>query len=127
MNLLLDTHVLIWFLNGDSNLPQRVRREIEDRNNTKIVSIASVWEIAIKISLDKFRFQKGFENFLEMLEDNGFVLLPISFEHTIIVSTLEFIHRDPFDRILIAQCMSENMVIATQDENIKRYNIQTIW
>lgn len=127
MNLLLDTHILIWFLNGDSRLSLKVKHAIEDINNTKIVSIASIWEIAIKISLDKFRFHKGFRKFLEIVEENGFVILPISFEHTLIVSTLEFNHRDPFDRILIAQCKCENFTLATQDENIKRYNIKTIY
>ena len=91
------------------------------------MSIASIWEIAIKISLDKFRFPKGFKNFLKMIEENGFEILPISFEHTMIVSTLEYIHRDPFDRILIAQCKADNLTIATKDENIGRYKILTIW
>ena len=127
MDLLLDTHTLIWFLNGDEKLPDNVRDAIENPNNLKIVSIASIWEISIKISLDKFRFPKGFKRFLEMIDENGFELLPITFEHAMIVSTLEFIHRDPFDRLLIAQCKSDNVTIATKDENIRKYNIQTIW
>lgn len=64
MNILLDTHSLIWFLNGDKNLSDKAKSVIEDVSNTKIVSIASIWEIAIKISLDKFRFPKGFKHFL---------------------------------------------------------------
>jgi len=127
MNLLLDTHTLIWFLNGDEKLPDNVRDAIENPNNSKIVSIASIWEISIKISLDKFRFPNGFKRFLEMIDENGFELLPVTFEHAIIVSTLEFIHRDPFDRLLIAQCKNDNLTIATKDENIKKYNIQTLW
>jgi PIN domain nuclease of toxin-antitoxin system len=127
MNLLLDTHSLIWFLNGDEKLSDLVKNAIEDSNNSKIVSIASIWEIAIKISIDKFRFPKGFKKFLEMVEDNGFEILPITFDHALILSTLEFIHRDPFDRLIISQCKSDNLILATKDENIKRYNIQTIW
>lgn len=127
MDLLLDTHALVWFLNGDEKLSLTVKESIEDPNNTKFVSIASIWEIAIKISLDKFRFPKGFKNLLKLIEENGFEILPISFEHTMIVSTLEYIHRDPFDRILIAPCKADNMAIATKDENIRRYKIQTIW
>ncbi len=127
MNLLLDTHALVWFLNGDKKLSDKVKTAINDPNNTKFVSIASIWEIAIKISLDKFRFPKGFKNFLEMIEENGFEIRPISFEHTLIVSSLEFIHRDPFDRLLIAQSKSDNLTIATKDDYIKQYNIQTIW
>jgi PIN domain nuclease of toxin-antitoxin system len=127
MDLLLDTHSLIWFLNGDKKLSDKAKSAIEDPENSKIVSIASIWEIAIKISLDKFRFPKGFKCFLDMVEDNGFELLPITFEHALELSTLEFIHRDPFDRLLIAQCMSDKLIIVTKDDNIKRYNIKTIW
>jgi PIN domain nuclease of toxin-antitoxin system len=127
MDLLLDTHSLIWFLNGDEKLSDKVKIAIEDSNNSKIVSIASIWEIAIKISLDKFRFPKGFKYFLDMVEENGLEILPITFEHAMVLSTLEFIHRDPFDRLLIAQCMADNLILATKDDNIKRYNIKTIW
>ena len=127
MDLLLDTHSLIWFLNGDEKLSDKAKSVIEDPTNSKIVSIASIWEIAIKLSLDKFRFPKGFKHFLEMVEDNGFEILPITFEHALELSTLEFLHRDPFDRLLIAQCKSDNLVIVTKDENIKRYKIKTIW
>jgi PIN domain nuclease of toxin-antitoxin system len=127
MDLLLDTHSLIWFLNGEEKLSDKAKSVIEDPSNSKIGSIATVWEIAIKISLDKMRLQKGFKYFLDMVEDNGFDILPITFEHTIELSTLEFIHRDPFDRLLIAQCIADNLTIVTKDENIKRYNIKTIW
>ena len=127
MDLLLDTHSLIWFLNGDEKLSDKAKSEIEDTANSKIVSIASIWEIAIKISLDKFKFPKGFKFFLDMVEDNGFEILPITIEHALELSTLEFIHRDPFDRLLIAQCMADKLIIVTKDDNIKRYNIKTIW
>ena len=127
MKLLLDTHSLIWFLNGDEKLSDKARYAIEDPSNSKIVSIASIWEIAIKISLDKFKFQKGFKHFLDMVDDNGFEILPISFEHAIELSTLEFIHRDPFDRLLVAQCLAEKLTILTKDDNIRRYPIKTIW
>ncbi len=127
MEILLDTHALIWFLNGDEKLPQTVKVAIENPNNTILVSIASIWEISIKISLDKIRFTKGFKHFLELIEENGFELLPITFEHTIVVASLDFIHRDPFDRLLIAQCKTDNLILATKDENIQKYTIKTIW
>ena len=127
MDLLLDTHTLIWFLNGDEKLPGNVRDAIENPDNSKFVSIASIWEISIKISLDKFRFPKGFQRFLEMVYKNGFEILPITFDHAMIVSTLEFIHHDPFDRLLIAQCKNDNLILATKDENIRKYQIKTIW
>lgn len=127
MNLLLDTHSLIWFLNGEEKLSEKVRIAIENPDNLTFVSIASVWEIAIKMSLGKFQFNKGFEYFLSLIEENGFEILPITFEHAIAVSTLDFIHRDPFDRLLIAQSNTESMPLATKDENIKRYSVQTFW
>ena len=127
MDLLIDTHSLIWFLNGDERLSNTVKNLIEDTDNVKLVSIASVWEIAIKISLNKFRFEKGLKHFLSLIEDNGFVTLPITFEHAMIVSTLEFIHRDPFDRLLIAQCKVDNLTLLTKDDAVKQYNIKTIW
>lgn len=127
MDLLLDTHSLIWFLNGDDKLSEKAKSAIEDPSNSKIVSIASIWEIAIKISIDRFRFPKGFKYFLDMVEDNGFEILPITFEHAVKLSTLEFIHRDPFDRLLIAQSMADSLTIVTKDDYIKQYQIHTIW
>lgn len=127
MDLLLDTHAIIWFLNGDSSLSPKARLAIEDIDNTKTVSIASIWEIGIKISLGKFRFPQGFMQFVEMIDANGFEILPISVEHALIVSNLEFIHMDPFDRLLIAQSQKENLTIVTRDENIRKYSVQTIW
>ncbi len=118
---------MIWFLNGDEKLSDKAKSAIEDTKNSKIVSIASIWEIAIKLSIEKFKFAKGFKHFLDMVEDNGFEILPITFEHAIELSTLEFIHRDPFDRLLISQCIVDKLIIITKDINIKRYKIKTIW
>ena len=127
MKLLIDTHSLIWFLNGDEKLSRKVKMAIENPENEKFISVGSIWEIAIKISLDKFRFSKGFNHFLTLIEENGFAMIPITVEHALILSTLEFIHRDPFDRLLISQCKADNLVLATIDENIKKYQIKTIW
>ena len=127
MELLLDTHALIWFLDGDDSTSVKVKREIENLENSKIVSIASIWEIAIKISLGKLRFSNGFTHFLNLLEENGFEILPITFEHVIVLSSLDFIRRDPFDTLLVSQCIANQLTIATKDENIRKYNIQTIW
>ncbi|WP_372935052.1 type II toxin-antitoxin system VapC family toxin [Mariniphaga sediminis] len=120
MNLILDTHSLIWFLNGDEQLTIKAKNAIEDPNNSAIISIASIWEIAIKLSLGKFNFPKGFKNFLVLVESNGFHPLPITFEHALVLSTLEFIHRDLFDRLLIAQCIANDLILITKDNNIKR-------
>jgi PIN domain nuclease of toxin-antitoxin system len=127
MNLLIDTHALIWFLNGDSQLSEKARNAIEETGNNNVVSIASIYEIAIKLSLKRLRFPDGFNQFLSLIEENGFEILPISFEHALILSNLEFIQRDPFDRLLIAQCLCEGLTIVSKDEFIGRYPIPLIW
>jgi len=127
MNYLLDTHTLIWFLNGDSELSVKSRMIIEDPENNKFVSIASIWEIAIKISLNKFKFEKGFKKFLELIERNGFEIMPISVEHALAVSSLKFIHRDPFDRVIVSQALTDNMTIVTKDKTIVKYKVKTVW
>ena len=127
MNYFLDTHALIWFLNGDDKLSKKSKQLIESQTNLKFISIATIWEIAIKISLGKFKFEKGFGDFINLINENGFEIIPISIEHALKVSTLEFIHRDPFDRLIIAQSITENLTIITKDEYIKKYNVKTIW
>lgn len=127
MDYILDTHALIWFLNGDNKLFKPARDNIENQNYLKTVSVASIWEIAIKISLGKFKFEKGFRKFLQLVVDNGFEIIPIRFEHAMIVSNLEFIHRDPFDRLIIAQAISNNFTIIIKDENIIKYDVITLW
>lgn len=127
MNVLLDTHTLLWFLNGDDLLSNKARRAIEDRRNSVFVSIASFWEIAIKLSLRKLEYEYGLTKMYQLIEENGFVILPITFDHTLLVSSLEFIHRDPFDRIITAQAINEKMTILTKDANIAQYKVKTIW
>ena len=124
---MLNTHTIIWFLNGDDKLSIKSKELIENQNNFKFVSIASIWEIAIKISLKKFKFDKGFKKFLDLIEDNGFDVIPISFDHALTVSTLKFIHRDPFDRLIISQALTDNLTIITKDGHIEKYDIKTIW
>jgi len=127
MNLLLDTHTLIWFLNGDPFLTDKARSAIESSNNIKFVSMASVWEISIKFSLGKIQIPKGIKHLIALIEDNGFEFLPITLEHLVEVSSLDYFHRDPFDRLLIAQVKIENFTIVTKDENIRLYKIKTLW
>jgi PIN domain nuclease of toxin-antitoxin system len=107
MNVLLDTHTLIWFFNGDSLLSERAQQVIIDPKNQKFVSIVSVWEVAIKISLNKLGFDGKSEGFLHLIDDNGFQLLTVNREHILELEELPFIHRDPFDRLLIATAVSE--------------------
>lgn len=127
MNQILDTHTLIWFLNGDDRLSLKARLSIENNQGNNFVSIASIWEISIKLSLGKFNFNKGFKSFLELIENNGFDIIPFTFQHALIISSLEFKHRDPFDRLIIAQAIAENCTVVTKDKEIEKYDIITFW
>jgi PIN domain nuclease of toxin-antitoxin system len=127
MNILLDTHTFIWFFNGDEQLSFKARKLIEDSKTKKFVSIASIWEVAIKIGLKKLVFDGNTSEIIELIEKNGFQILPISVNHITAYETLEFVHRDPFDRILVAQAIVEKMTIITKDENIQNYRVKTNW
>jgi PIN domain nuclease of toxin-antitoxin system len=126
MKLLLDTHVLLWFLNGDKKLSKQQKQIIESTKNIKFISIASIWEISIKLSLNKLKLPIDLESFIQLIDQNGFLFLPIELEHILEISNLEFIHRDPFDRIIIAQSKRENLTLLTNDENIVKYDIKSI-
>ena len=126
MKVLLDTHVLLWFLNGDKKLSKQQNEFIESSKNLKFVSIASLWEISIKLSLNKLRLPLDLKSFIQLIDQNGFLILPIELEHIIAISDLEFIHRDPFDRILIAQSLAEKLTLLTNDEDIVKYRVKTI-
>jgi PIN domain nuclease of toxin-antitoxin system len=126
-NILLDTHAALWFLDGDPRISPRAKEAILSVKNRKFISMASVWEVAIKISIGKLGFDDGAKGFIELLAENGFELLPIAAEHVLRVETLAFLHRDPFDRLIIATCIEEGMSLVSGDENIWRYPIQIIW
>ena len=127
MELLLDTHTFIWFFNGDEQLSSKAKKLIEDSKINKFVSIASLWEIAIKIGLGKLTFNGNSSEIAELSIKNGFQILQISVDHIVAYETLELIHRDPFDRILIAQAIVEKMTIITKDDNIQKYRAKTNW
>jgi PIN domain nuclease of toxin-antitoxin system len=127
MKYLLDTHTLVWFFNGDLNLSDKAKQIILDTNNQKFASIASVWELSIKISLNKVKFAGKSKGFLDLIFKNGFKLLNIEQNYILKLEQLENFHKDPFDRILIATAISEDMKFITCDENIRLYPIECIW
>ncbi|MBK8465718.1 MAG: type II toxin-antitoxin system VapC family toxin [Chloracidobacterium sp.] len=128
MNLLLDTHTLLWFIAGSSNLSTDARNLIEDTEHEKFVSIASIWETAIKTSIGKMTLSAPFEAlFPHQLQINGFELLPVKVGHASVVLTLPFHHRDPFDRLLIAQAIDENMTLVSVDEVFDKYETTRLW
>jgi PIN domain nuclease of toxin-antitoxin system len=127
MNLLLDTHALIWFINGDNQLPEKSIKLIKKLDNKCFVSIVSIWEIAIKLSLGKLDLHGGFDEISRILRRYEIELLPITFEHIQTLMSLDYHHRDPFDRIIISQGLVENLSIVTKDENFPKYNIKIVW
>jgi len=127
MNLLIDTHALIWFITEDDQLPIKVKELIEDATNTCFVSIASLWEIGIKYSLGKLDLKADLKKIFELIEQSGLTLLPITTTHILTNTALDFHHRDPFDRLIIAQTKSEGLTLISKDGVFKDYNINLIW
>ncbi len=127
MKLLLDTNSFIYFINGDKGIPEQTVNYIKDINNEIFLSIASLWEISIKISLGKLKLKEDFSLISEFLEVNEISILPIVLKHLKTLMKLEYFHRDPLDRIIIAQRISENIPIATNDKVFNRYSVELIW
>ena len=126
MDILLDTHTVLWFFEADERLSETAIDAICDAENNKYVSIATLWEISIKHSIGKLKLDGGIENFVDTIHKNGFILLDIIPEHVSTVANLPLIHRDPFDRMLVAQAMVENISIVTADSEIIKYDINII-
>ena len=123
MDLLLDTHAIVWWLADDPALTDVQRRTIGDRRNTCYVSAATVWEISIKQALGKIAIDADYTS---VLRAQGFVELPVSWRHALAVQSLPHHHRDPFDRILIAQARTENLVLVSTDPDIARYEVRVM-
>lgn len=128
MNYLLDTHTFLWFINDDPLLSASAKTLIEAPENIIYLSVASVWEMAIKVSLGKLEISSPFTNFVEeQLHENSIALLDVKITHTGIVTSLPFYHRDPFDKLIIAQSQSENFPIIGKDEIFDAYGINRRW
>jgi PIN domain nuclease of toxin-antitoxin system len=124
---LLDTHTLIWFIEGDKLLSDEAISAINSTPDFNFVSIASIWEIAIKLNIEKLKLQTSFLGIQKKLDENSFKLLPVNFEHTLILRDLPLHHRDPFDRMIIAQSITENLTIIIKDKNFSLYPIKLLW
>lgn len=123
MKLLLDTHVILWWLEDRANVSEGARDFISDPTNIAMVSAVSAWEIAIKRSLGKLQAPG---DFIAAIELCGFQSLPITLQHGLATETLPTHHRDPFDRMLIAQAIVENATLVTRDPLIRQYGVATI-
>jgi PIN domain nuclease of toxin-antitoxin system len=126
--LLLDTHTFLWFINGDKALSSPAKEIMENAENILYLSVASLWEMAIKISLGRLEAPYPFDKFIEIqLRENSITLLQITPVHTGIVAALPFHHRDPFDRLIIAQSLSEGLPIIGKDDIFDEYGVQRHW
>jgi len=127
MNLLIDTHAVIWFITKDSRLPDTTLRLIESPDNNCFVSIASLWEMAIKFSLGRLNLNAELDKVFNIISETGFELLPITTTQILLNAELPFHHSDPFDRILIAQAIAENLKIVSKDGQFQNYPINLVW
>jgi PIN domain nuclease of toxin-antitoxin system len=125
VNLLLDTQTFLWYVMGDPRLSQRMRSYIENPSNPYLISIASLWELAIKDGLGKLRLDVSFQELIEQyVTGTGLTILPVSIAHLLELRKLPNHHRDPFDRIIIAQSIVENLTVVTTDSHFDKYPIQ---
>jgi PIN domain nuclease of toxin-antitoxin system len=127
MKLLWDTHTFIWLILGDEKLSEHAKNEIENPENDHYLSIASLWEIGIKVKLGKLEILQPFENIINDVTKNGINILPINFNHLVENMNLDLHHRDPFDRLIISQSKAENMSLLSKDEIFDKYVNNRIW
>jgi PIN domain nuclease of toxin-antitoxin system len=126
MTYLIDTHALIWYVGGSKKLSKEARAVIEDTGNTVYISKASLWEMAIKISLGKLEISIPFEELEEYLDENEFSILDYNFDHLNELIALPFHHSDPFDRLIISQAISEDFTIISHDNVFAGYSVRVL-
>tara|TARA_R110002049_G_scaffold298454_1_gene488183 strand:- start:94 stop:489 length:396 start_codon:yes stop_codon:yes gene_type:complete len=127
MNLLLDTHTTIWFVTDNMKLPKSAKQLIENSENHCFISIATLWEMGIKYSLKKLMLKAELNKIFELFFDSVLILLPITPDHILTNTSLPFHHRDPFDRLIIAQAKREGYSIISKDREFENYDINLIW
>ncbi len=128
MRILVDTHVFLWWVEGDRALPAKARAALADQENECLFSMVSAWELAIKAGLGKLKLAVPVERFVvENVAANGFRTLDIRIAHVGRVETLASHHGDPFDRLLIAQALEEDLFVVTADPVFRKYGVRRIW
>jgi PIN domain nuclease of toxin-antitoxin system len=126
--VVLDTHTFLWFIDGAAALSPYARQLIEDRTNERLLSLASLWEMAIKVSLRRLTLRLSFTDLVtEHVYGNAIELLEIRPDHLEVLTTLPFHHKDPFDRMIIAQGQAENIPIVSRDLAFDDYAIRRLW
>jgi PIN domain nuclease of toxin-antitoxin system len=128
MKLLLDTHVFLWWNEGSPRLSRPVRRLLSDSGNRLYVSVVSTWEMALKAQTGKLGLPAAISTYIPArLAHYAMEALPLTLEHVLAASSLPAYHRDPFDRMLVAQGQVEQLPIVTRDPQIRKYAVETIW
>ena len=127
MKYLLDTHVLLWYYENSSQLHGKIQALIDDRESEIYISIASLWEISIKLGLGKLSLKISFDDLMKIISDRDFKILQVEIEYLKHLSKLPLIHKDPFDRLLVATAQAEDLTLITADENIHKYDITINW
>ncbi len=131
MKYLIDTHIFIWFVENSPNLPLKIKDLIEDETSEICISVVSLWEISIKMSIGKLYINTKYADVIDVLNDNLIEILPLTFAHTVENNRLPFHHRDPFDRIIAAQAIAENIDFISADAAFDNYfigqAIKRIW
>ncbi len=125
-SILLDTHAFIWLSEDDANLPKTLRDKIENTDRV-FVSIVSFWEISIKLNIGKISLRDNFNDIESRFKATRFTLLPISIKDTIKLCQLPIYHKDPFDRLLIAQAINRSMIVVSRDIAFDAYEVQRLW
>jgi PIN domain nuclease of toxin-antitoxin system len=128
MRLLVDTHAFLWFVTDDPLLSAAARAHIADPLNEILISLASYWEVAIKVSIGKYPMNVPFDRFFtEGIDGNDISILPVEIRHAAVLSALPMHHKDPFDRMIVAQAMVERIPIVSVDVALDAYGITRIW
>ena len=127
MNYLLDTHTLLWWSTEIENLSSSAQEIIEDESNAIFFSVASIWEIQIKVQLGKLKIPEPLGSLVAKQQENGLLILSIAPQHIYAIDNLPYHHKDPFDRMLIAQANEEDLVIITKDSKVVQYDVETLW
>jgi PIN domain nuclease of toxin-antitoxin system len=127
MRYLLDTHAIIWFFENSSDLPQKIKEIIKRPENDIYLCSASLWEIALKLNLEKLKLNFTLDELLNDIKNRDFDILQIEDAYLMGLSSLPLIHKDPFDRLIISSAIAEDLTIITIDENIQKYAVKWIW
>jgi PIN domain nuclease of toxin-antitoxin system len=127
MPYLLDTHAFLWFVSGDKQLPESAKRIIGNIDESCFLSAASLWEITIKLQNNKLDLGLSLKELFDFADRNQIEIIPINYEHLLQLSKLPVHHNDPFDRLIIAQAISEELIVITRDKLFKNYKVKQIW